>query len=63
MELLVTANSEVREGYDRVIKSRLQKKLEVFVNLELPVLIEEGYLYVTEFRNCSITEKTVTERK
>jgi hypothetical protein len=33
----VTADSEVREGYNRVIKSRLQKKLEVSVNLELPV--------------------------
>jgi len=37
MELFVTANSEVREGYNQVIKSRLQKKLEVFVNLELSV--------------------------
>jgi hypothetical protein len=45
------ANSEVSEGYSRIIKSRLQKKLEVFVNQELPILIEKGYLDVTKFRN------------
>jgi hypothetical protein len=45
------ANSEVSGGYSRVIKSRLQKKLEVFVNQELPILIEKGYLDVTKFRN------------
>jgi hypothetical protein len=37
--------------YSRVIKSRLQKKLDVFVNQELPVLVEKGYLDVTEFRS------------
>ena len=47
----MTANSEVSEGYSRVIKSRLQKKIEVFVNQELPILIEKGYLDVTQFRN------------
>ena len=47
----LTANSEISEGYNRVIKSRLQKKLEVFVNQELPILVEKGYLDVTEFRN------------
>ena len=47
----LTANSEVSGGYSRVIKCRLQKKLEVFVNQELPVLIEKGYLDVTKFSN------------
>ena len=47
----MTANSEIRGGYSRVIKSRLQKKLEVFVNQELPILVGKGYLDVTEFRN------------
>ena len=50
----MTADSEVSGGYSRVIKSRLQKKLDVFVNQELPVLVEKGYLDVTEFR--SVTE-------
>ncbi len=54
----MTANSEISEGYSRVIKSRLQKKLEVFVNQELPILIEKGYLDVTEFRN--VTENCNT---
>jgi hypothetical protein len=45
------ANSEVSGGYSRVIKSRLQKKIEVFVNQELPILVQKGYVDVTEFRN------------
>jgi hypothetical protein len=45
------ANSEISGGYSRVIKSRLQKKIEILVNQELPMLIEKGYLDVTEFRN------------
>jgi hypothetical protein len=52
----LTASSEVSGGYSRVIKSRLQKKLEMFVNQELPILIEKGYLDVTEFRN--VTENS-----
>jgi hypothetical protein len=47
----LTANSEISGDYSRVIKSRLQKKLEVFVNQELPILVEKGYLDITEFRN------------
>jgi hypothetical protein len=50
------ANSEISGGYSRVIKSRLQKKIEVFVNHELPILIEKGYLDVTESRN--VTENS-----
>ena len=49
----LTANSEFSGGYSRVIKSRLQNKLEVFVNQELPVLVEKGYLDVTDFRNAT----------
>jgi hypothetical protein len=47
------ANQEqFNDGYSRVIKSRLQKKVEFFVNQELPLLIENEYLVdVTEFRN------------
>ncbi len=45
----MTANFEISGGYSRVTKSRLQKKIEFFVNQELPRLIEKGY--VTEFRN------------
>jgi hypothetical protein len=52
----LTANSEVSGDYSRVIKSRLQKKLSIFVNQELPLLIEKGYLDVTEFRN--VTENS-----
>ena len=48
------ANSEVSGGYSRVIKSRLQKKIEVFVNQELPILVQKGYVDVTEF--CNVTE-------
>jgi hypothetical protein len=45
------ATSEINGGYSRVIKSRLQKKIEVFVSQELPILVEKRYLDVTEFRN------------
>jgi hypothetical protein len=34
------------------VKSRLNKKLKVFVDQELPLLIEKGYLSnIAEFRN------------
>jgi hypothetical protein len=49
-------NSVISGSYSRVIRSRLQKKLKVFVNQELPMLVEKGYLEVTEFRN--ITENS-----
>jgi hypothetical protein len=35
---------QFNEGHRRVIKSRLQKKLEFFVNQEFPLLIEKGIL-------------------
>jgi hypothetical protein len=43
-------------GYSRVIKSLLQKKVQLFIKQELPLLIEKGL--VMEFRN--VTEKIVT---
>ena len=59
------ANSEISGDYSRVIKSRLQKKLEVFVNQELPILIGKGYLDVTEFRNvtenCNVSNPLVAQ--
>lgn len=45
------ANSEISGDYSRVIKSRLQKKIQRFAMEELPILVEKGYLDVTEFRN------------
>jgi hypothetical protein len=47
----LTTNRQFNDGYIRVIKSRLQKKIEVFVNQELPIIVEKGYLDITEFRN------------
>ena len=47
----LTANSEISGGYSRVIKSRPQKKIQRFAMEELPILVEKGYLDVTEFRN------------
>ena len=59
------ANSEISGDYSRVIKSRLQKKLEVFVNQELPILVRKGYLDVTEFRNvtenCNVSNPLVAQ--
>ena len=44
-------NHRFNPGYRRVIRSRLHKKIEVFVKEELPLLVEKGLLGVTEFRN------------
>ncbi len=60
----LTANSEISVDYSRVIKSRLQKKIERFASEELPLLIEKGLIpssildanVVTKFRNSSVTE-------
>ena len=40
----LTANFEISGGYSRVIKSRLQKKIEFFVNQELPLLLKKAML-------------------
>lgn len=42
------------DGYDRIMRSRLHKKMQLFVNQELPLLIEKGY--TTEFRNSSVSD-------
>ena len=54
----LTSKHQFNGRYSRTIKSRLQKKLEVFVNQELPILVEKGYLDVIEFR--SVTENSNT---
>jgi hypothetical protein len=36
------------------MRSRLHKKMQLFVNQELPLLIEKGY--TTEFRNSSVSD-------
>jgi hypothetical protein len=43
---------QISPGYDRVIRSRLQKKAQFFIKQELPLLVENGF--VTEF--CNITK-------
>ena len=44
----LTAGREFNDDYAYTIKSRLAKKLDLFVKEELPIFIEKGYL--TEFR-------------
>jgi hypothetical protein len=44
----------VSDGYNRVMRSRLHKKVQLFISQELPLLVEKGY--VTEFRNSNVTE-------
>ena len=61
----LTANFEISGGYSRVIKSRLQKKIQRFAMEELPILVEKGYLDVTEFRNvtenCNVSNPLVAQ--
>ena len=52
--LIANDNNKFNPGYDRVIRSRLNKKIQRFVSQELPLLVEKGL--VTEFRN--VTEKS-----
>jgi hypothetical protein len=55
---------QISDGYSRVIKSRLQKKIERFASEELPILIEKGFILssmlpanvVTEIRNRSVAK-------
>ena len=70
-DFLLSAGSglQISDGYSRVIKSRLQKKIERFANEELPLLIDKGFTQsktlaasdVTGFS--SVTKKTVTAKK
>jgi hypothetical protein len=50
----LSADLQISDGYCRTMRSRLHKKVQAFVNQELPLLIEKGY--VTEFRN--VTENS-----
>jgi hypothetical protein len=60
---------QITDGYSRVIKSRLQKKIERFITEELPLLIDKGFIQsktlaasdVTGFS--SVTENCNTEEK
>ncbi|HKI07529.1 MAG TPA: hypothetical protein VKA09_03980 [Nitrososphaeraceae archaeon] len=55
---------QISDGNSRVIKSRLQKKIERFASEELPILIEKGLILssmlpanvVTEIRNRSVAK-------
>ncbi len=48
----LTDKRQFGEDYSYTIKSRLMKKVHQFINQELPLLIERGYL--TEF--CKLTD-------
>jgi hypothetical protein len=60
----LTSKRQFSDGYSRIIKSRLQKKIERFASEELPLLIDKGLLpssildanFVKKFRNGSVTE-------
>jgi hypothetical protein len=64
----VGSSLQISDGYSRVIKSRLQRKIERFASEELPMLIEKGLILssmlhtndVTEFRNRSVTKNCNT---
>jgi hypothetical protein len=43
-------------AYRYTIKSRLQKKVQQFAREELPLLVEQGYLDLTEFCKVELTE-------
>jgi hypothetical protein len=58
-DYLIANDNKFKPGYDRVIRSRLNKKIQQFVSQELPLLIEKGY--VTQFRN--VTENRNTGEK
>jgi hypothetical protein len=55
----LTAKRQFSDDYDRVIKSRLQKELELFVNHELPILIETAMSILQN----SVTTTTVMLQK
>jgi hypothetical protein len=50
----LTANRQFSDDYGYTIKCRLHKKIELFASKELPLLIRQGYLDLTEF--CKIIE-------
>jgi hypothetical protein len=54
----LTAKRRFSTEYAYTIKSRLQKKLQLFASQELPLLVEQGYL--TEF--CKLTENNKVQQ-
>ena len=60
-DYLLTSTSQQHnsnnDGYSRVIKSRLHKKVQQFISQELPLLVQNGY--VTKF--CNVTENSNVE--
>ena len=56
----LTANRQFSEDYRYTIKSRLQKKVQQFAREELLLLLEQGYLDLTEFRK--LTENCKEQR-
>lgn len=55
----LTANRQFSEDYRYTIKSRLQKKVQQFTREELPILVEQGYLDLTEF--CEVPQPNLTD--
>jgi hypothetical protein len=55
--LLSSGEQIISPGYNRVIRSRLHKKVQQFVSQELPILVQNGYYVpspvVIEFRNAT----------
>ncbi len=54
--MLSGASLKISDGYNRVIKSRLQKKIECFASEELPFLIDKGFIQSTMFEAGDATE-------
>jgi hypothetical protein len=55
----LTGKKQVSRGYERKLKSDIIFKLKIFQDLDLPLLIEKGFLTnqsVTAFSNNSVTE-------
>ena len=54
----LTGKKQVSRGYERKIKCDIQKKVKIFQEMDLPLLIERGFLTnqsVTTFGNSSVT--------
>ena len=55
----LTGKKQVSRGYERKIKSDIQKKIKIFLKIDLPLLTTSGFLTkqsVTAFSNNSVTE-------
>ena len=54
----LTGKKQVSKGYERKIKSDIRKKIKIFQEMDLPLLIKSGFLTnqsVTAFSNSSVT--------